>query len=33
VFDRFARWQTPRALLQALTFAAMLWALVVIPRP
>jgi len=27
VFDRFARWQTLRALLQALTFAAMLWAL------
>ena len=33
VFDRFARWQTLRALLQALTFAAMLWALVVLPRP
>jgi hypothetical protein len=33
VFDRFARWQTLRALFQALTFAAMLWALVVIPRP
>lgn len=33
VFDRFARWQMLRALLQALTFAAMLWALIVIPRP
>jgi hypothetical protein len=33
VFDRFARWQTLRAVLQAFTFAAMLWALVVIPRP
>lgn len=32
VFDRFARWQALRALLQALTFAAMLWALVVIQR-
>lgn len=31
IFDRFARWQTLRALLQTLTFAAMLWALAV-PR-
>ncbi|HKB49623.1 MAG TPA: hypothetical protein VKC57_18075 [Ktedonobacterales bacterium] len=30
VFDRFERWQTLRAVLQALTFAAMLWALVLV---
>lgn len=29
VFDRFERWQTLRAVLQVLTFAATLWALVV----
>ena len=29
VFDRFERWQTPRAALQVLNFGAMLWALVV----
>jgi len=29
VFDRFERWQTLRAMLQALNFGAMLWALVV----
>ncbi|MGH2515269.1 MAG: hypothetical protein ACRDHP_06400, partial [Ktedonobacterales bacterium] len=28
VFDRFARWQALRAVLQTFTFAAMLWALV-----
>jgi hypothetical protein len=28
VFDRFERWQTLRAVLQVLNFAAMLWALV-----
>ncbi len=28
VFDRFERWQTLRAVLQVLTFGAMLWALV-----
>jgi hypothetical protein len=28
VFDRFERWQTLRAALQVLNFAAMLWALV-----
>jgi hypothetical protein len=28
VFDRFERWQTPRAALQGLNFGAMLWALV-----
>ena len=29
VFDRFARWQALRCALQVLTFAVMLWALVV----
>lgn len=29
VFDRFERWQTLRASLQVLTFAALLWGLVV----
>ncbi len=28
VFDRFERWQTLRAVVQVLTFGAMLWALV-----
>ncbi len=28
VFDRFERWQTPRAALQVLNFGTMLWALV-----
>lgn len=28
VFDRFERWQTLRSVLQVLTFAVMLWALV-----
>jgi len=27
IFDRFERWQTIRAILQAVTFALMLWAL------
>lgn len=30
IFTRFERWQTLRAVLQVLTFAAMLWALVVV---
>ena len=29
IFDRFARWQTVRVILQPLTFAVMFWALVV----
>lgn len=28
IFNRFERWQTLRAVLQALTFAAVLWALI-----
>ena len=32
IFNRFERWQTLRAFLQALTFAALLWALVVYGR-
>jgi hypothetical protein len=27
LFDRFERWQTARAILQATTFGLMLWAL------
>lgn len=30
IFDRFERWQTARAILQAATFGLMLWALVAI---
>ena len=30
VFDTFGRWQTMRAILQALTFAATLWAIFVV---
>jgi len=30
IFDRFERWQTVRAILQAATFALMLWALAAI---
>ena len=32
VFDRFERWQTLRAVLQALNFGAMLWALTAYAR-
>lgn len=32
IFKRFERWQTARAILQALTFAALLWAMVMYTR-
>ena len=32
IFDRFARWQALRAVLQVLTFSALLWAMVIFGR-